>query len=751
MNTKTPDILIGFDTETHLIGPYKVAPPLVCATAWDGEQGSLEAVANRPALDALLDSLFDEDIHVVAHNAAFDLAVISNARPDLVSAIFEALAVGRVFDTKIREKLLNLSTTGKITHMELPGGAKQQIDYSLAGLVMKYLNEDRSASKATIKDGKVIGENDAWRLNYQALEGMPVETWPEDARAYAIQDSEDAYLVWWAQEQRRREIIEERGIDPFATQALQVSVDFCLYLMGAWGMATDAATVHELEREMEKELSGDKLNLLIDAGILRPAEEPKPYANGAKDKDGNLKMTKGTAESINQTKLKAYVEKLCKSNHEAELRRTAPSDKFPEGQVCVDAEWLNDFAHLDPMLEQYQHRQSLQKIVKTEIPRMKDVDGNVSPIVWPSYDVLKETTRTSSFGSSLYPSFNIQNVMAQVRKCFVPREGNLLFSNDYGALELCSAAQKCLTLFGHSKLAELINADMDPHEYLGAQIAYHMHEDFRASCDEGKASSSEDIYKAFHECKNHDIEAVADFWKHFRTMAKPTGLGYPGGLGPKTLIKYAKHPYGVVVDLETATSLRDLWRATFPEMVEYHKWINEQIDPWNQSRTRLVDGEERSSPVYTYISPLGQCRAGADYCAAANGAALQTPSAEGAKLAVFSVVRSCYDPALSSLLLPDGKGPTVRPIGFIHDEIVGEVRDDEKTSDRVTEVARLMREAMKVICPDINVKVGMALMRRWDKSAEAVFDDSGRLIPWEPKLKDHSNVQQETTERNIAA
>ena len=71
-------------------------------------------------------------------------------------------------------------------------------------------------------------------------------------------------------------------------------------------------------------------------------------------------------------------------------------------------------------------------------------------------------------------------------------------------------------------------------------------------------------------------------------------------------------------------------------------------------------------------SPLGMYRAGASYCAAANGAALQTPTAEGAKGAVFDVARACCDPEEKSILLG------CRPLLFVHDELILEIPEDDE-------------------------------------------------------------------------
>jgi hypothetical protein len=267
-------------------------------------------------------------------------------------------------------------------------------------------------------------------------------------------------------------------------------------------------------------------------------------------------------------------------------------------------------------------------------------------------------------------------------------------------------------------------------------LAYALDDSFRKACDSASVSSPDEIYKVFAACKSSDDEAVRKLFAHYRKFAKPTGLGYPGGLGPKTFIAYAKGTYGIQVDLDMAVRLREIWHETYPEMRDYFRWINDNcIDPINPAKiVETVDEEtgevrQREQSKYAYTTPFGMYIAGQPYCSVANGAALQAFSAEGAKLSVFNVIRACYDVSQCSILY--GR---MRPTAFIHDEIFGEV-PEECASDLCMEAARIMVNSMMVVTPDVQAKAQPCLMRRWSKEAESVFDKEGRLIPWEPKKK----------------
>ena len=102
-------------------------------------------------------------------------------------------------------------------------------------------------------------------------------------------------------------------------------------------------------------------------------------------------------------------------------------------------------------------------------------------------------------------------------------------------------------------------------------------------------------------------------------------------------------------------------------------------------------------------------------------------TAVGAKAAVYALARECYAVEDSVLYQHD-----VRPVVFIHDEILAEVPAEQPAA---TECAKAMAEvmvtAMQTWMPVIPVKAEPCLMRCWYKDAEPVWKD-GLLLPWEP-------------------
>lgn len=766
--------VFGFDSETHSFSVGDLAPRLVCLTTAHCPTGSLSGSdliceisgrAEASGLEDMLAFLFNPEQTIsgaqdqpetflrVGHNTAFDLAVVCRNFPELIPSVFECLKRGLIVCTKVREKLIDLTTTGDLDYRTLPSGEKEKAAYHLANLVRNYFHLNIESSKK---------ETDAWRTNYAVLDGVPLSDWPAEAKEYAIQDSVYAQAIFWRQEELRHQIYERTGIDPLQTQGFRTSVDFALYLMSMQGVCVDADKAREIEAMLTEELSPDKTPLLIQSGILIPAQPARPYAKGAQShyegckkkwKDPETgkqvccncppKMTAPVEESISQAKLRDHVVNLAKNRPELEIevRYTAPSDKFPEGQVQVNAEFLEDYADLDDLLSEYAHRQSLQKLVTTEIPRMKKDDGTYSPVVHPCFDVLKTSGRSSSFASKAYPSFNCQNVDPRARECYVSRPGYVLLSVDLKQMELGGFAQTCLNLFGYSVMAQKINAGYDLHAFLGAQIAVISDADFaNYVISDRKALDHDSQYLAFLEMADKSAGPEGNkFFKHFRKLAKPTGLGYPGGLGPEKFVKYAKATYGEVITLETAKMLRDAWRQTFPEAVDYFKYINQEcLDPFNEPSLSedKATGKVRRNTKYAYRSPMGMYRAGANYCAACNGLGLQTPTAEGILLAGLRIMAAAYDWSTPTILSADDKGRPCIPLMEIHDEYVFEIREDDRITERALYICGIMEASMREITPDVRVTAQPSLMRRWNKNAEPVWDSAGNLKIWEPEKKE---------------
>lgn len=776
--------IVAFDTETFRFKMGAILPRLVCgsfATRVNGELVTDLQVAGDGTLHGALRSMLKQceqgEIEVVGQNVAFDLGVTVANYPDLMHTVWECLAAGRVHDTMIREKLLTLSTTGSLEYLPMPDGSNLNLTFSLVELEKRYLGRDRSGDKDFATN---------WRGNYEMLVDTPYADWPEDAKNYAIEDAEGTLRVFERQEEFLLAHVD-RGTR-LTTDTFQVGVSFCLQLMSAWGLRCDEKKRDEIAEQLRAELAPERMEHLIRVGILRTPKAPRLIGKGEKQRwtkgdgesinkkklhafivqicqenglevrrnDPTEKMletadecedTANRLEAGNTSDLRKMLEKAgFKTKRDIEaagpnvnriaaalLRERAADLRL--GSVRADKDVLEEIKDLDPVLEEYAYRQYLDKLVNTEIPRMS------GPIIHPRYNVLVETGRTSSYGSDDYPSANIQNVSAvkklkdaegnetgeeiNIRHCYVARPAKVLVSVDFDQLEFCSMGQTCYSLFRHSVMRDLINSGRDPHAFLGAQIGARQHNDFIELCmlhgiinDKNKTY---DVFKAFEKA---DDKTIVKFYKQYRKLAKPVGFGFPGGLGFKKFVSFAKaHPYYVVVTEDQAKELKNIWMDTFIEMRDYFDLLNSgrYDDPHN---SKIDPEDRRKGKKYRYETPLGMVRAGATYTALANGLLLQGPASEGAKLAVWESTRSCYDPGYNKILYGQ------RPVAFIHDEILFEMDDDAYLSERAHEAARVMISAMQSRMPDVQIRAKPAAMYRWDKEAEPTYVD-GCLVAWD--------------------
>ncbi len=447
-------------------------------------------------------------------------------------------------------------------------------------------------------------------------------------------------------------------------------------------------------------------------------------------------------------------------------------------KLKTDDVWNSTYSALDPLLAIWSEKKALRKIITDYLPKMYYTDENgveaPATIIRGSFYPLCLTGRSSSSASKFYPSRNEQNVDPRVRPCTVPRDGNLIISTDYSGMELGTLAQKCFDLFGHSVMADNINSGIDNHAYLAAQIAAAMDVNLSRLVAERKITKDKNaIFELFSTFKDNKNECIyptfcenfkemyrqneskeldrpvlwSDFWKYYRTLAKPTGLGFPGGLGAATMVAYAKGTYKVDLTLEVAQQLREVWLETYPEMRQYLDWVNTHCKDQFHLPVQIEqdDGTTKKHTYYAYDTPRGMHRAKCGYCETANGSGLQAPSAEGALEGLYRVQKAMwlagYEGPLQSIkdfltgVDPQGLLKNCFPINFLHDEIIWESPHDDKVGDRVRLVEAIMVKAMEEITPNVKAGAESAAMYRWDKKAEPVWDDNGNLLPWSPEPK----------------
>lgn len=421
--------LAGFDTETHLIGPGRLAPKLVVMSLCvDGERPSLVSRHDAPTVFAdILRAAIRGELELVGCNVAFDLAVFCEADPTLIPLVFDALDAGGVYDVRIAEVLRAVA----LDRLEYDPEIGRPPSFSLAELEGKYLGTDRSAEKKA---------PDAWRLRYAELENVPVDQWPADARAYCEADAIGPVEV--ALRQRTACTIGP-GEPPLFRESVRHA--FALHLMSARGVRTDGAAVAALRAHLEELVEASSARLKV-AGILRRDGTEKTLETKRR-----VLAVLGTAAPLTDTgKRKAAEAELAEAER---VKYTATDDEALE--ACDGA---------DPILDLWREVKRDRKELGTFVPVLErgarwPINARFNPIV--------ATFRTSCRD----PNLQQQPRRPGVRECFVPRPGYLLCSVDYHVAELCSLAQVLLDLFGASAMAEELRAGRDLHVVFAADLA----------------------------------------------------------------------------------------------------------------------------------------------------------------------------------------------------------------------------------------------------------------------------------------
>jgi hypothetical protein len=594
--------MIYLDTETALIEPGLLAPPMTCLQFAEDDSDVAVAVVGVDPVEGLLREILTKDI--CGHNIAFDLLVITTEYPALWPLVFQAYDEDRVHDTMTRQKLRWISV----------GQLRGQKD-SLEAIAALY---------GVQKDG-----SDPWRLRYAELRGSPFNQWPEGAKQYAAHDVEATRSVFLSQGDRMPD------------EPRQERAAFVMHCIGAAGVHTDPVQVARFEAQVHQEHERNR-EWLIDAGLVR--------------RDGSRDTKAAQARMVDVV---------------PEPKRTK------KGGICLDEDACLQSG--DELLQAYQSFGSFKNLLSR-------LQGLKRPIINPRFDSLIETGRTScATGPHGYQIQNMRRASGE-RECFVPASGNVFIACDYDSFELCALAQICYWVVGHSALGDAINVGIDPHLQAAATALGLPYKE------------------AVRRYQAGDVRL-----KDMRQGMKISNFGYPGGMGSKSFISYARG-FGLNLSEERSQELREAWLEAWPEMELYFEWISDR--PW----VPVIRGDHPRD-VCTVIHPMSdRVRGGCSYTQACN-LYFQGLAADAAKAAGWDLLR-----------LTHGTGWKIW--NFVHDEYLFEGPESE-ASDMALEIEATMVSAAERWMPNVRIGASPTIMRRWSKDAQQIFNASGKLIPWE--------------------
>lgn len=726
--------VVCFDTETSLIRPAFLAPPLVCVT-WQ-EPENAPGIEHHSTVEARLWEWFgDPNALFVGQNIAFDMAVLAERFPNLRPLIFKAYREDRVTDTKLRQQLLDIAA----------GVFRGRVDFK--GKRSSYTYDLEALAK---RCAGIQLQKDAWRMSYGEFIDVPLDQWLTKAvevqekaklRVAAI-DAEltagkkaDKSLIKALQKEREG-LVEMIASDPSrcttyplddatATLAVynaqeihaprflkdqfrQARAHFGLYLSSCWGIGVDGPGAALLKSQIAAERDELEQELML-AGLVR--EDGTQDMKACKAlmiqvcKDIGIPVIRTDAHfpergekplTWEQRQAKGLKPK-CKKADGTPL--DDGSDECEE-HVCLDAEACERTD--DPLVEAIAAWKTAGKQLSNDIPALEA--GQLYPL-HPSYGM-------AATGRSTCARPNIQNQSNHkgFREAFVARPGYVFVQNDYPTLELYTLAQCCISWFGYSKLAEALRMG-DPHLWVASII----------------------LNKPLDWCiankKSPEVQQA-------RKLAKPGNFGFPGGMGNekfftstrKSLLKLANgRQEWESLGLEEGAYIDERGKQRYPRVEDLReKWqiaFPETEDHFNRIRELTSAGDGGLAMVETLFT--GRWRGKATYCATANNG-FQALGSDCAKNAVWKVADAQYTNPRSPLW-------NTRTVAFVHDEIIIECKDDGRAHDVAFELARVMAEAANDFLPDIPIpieKMEPTVMYRWSKKAKQSFDDNGRLIAW---------------------
>jgi len=405
-----------------------MAPELVCVT-WQtpGEAPGIMH-ADDPRALPLVRGWLEGDELLAGHHVAYDFAVLCAKWPELVPLVFRAYDAHRVTDTLLRQQLLDIAAGQFRGYLRT---------FEKAVCAVHDDCDPEHCPAATIKKGArwvpynydldAVGyratgrrlDKDTWRLRYGEFLHVPLSEWPEGARTYPLDDARMTLDVFLQQEEHAQYIPD---------QFRQARAAWALHLTSVWGLRTHGPGVDKLEAATRTALAGIEGDLQA-AGLVR--------ADGSR----NIKAAR------------ARMVQVCEALKKP-VRLTAKGGVSLDSDACEASE--------DDLLGDYAELTALKSVLAKDLPMLR---AGVTYPVHTTFGMAASGRTTSSKPNTQNP-----RRLPGIRECVVPRPGKVFAQADFSGLELHTLAQCCVTLFGQSKLAEVLNAGLDPHTAFAADI-----------------------------------------------------------------------------------------------------------------------------------------------------------------------------------------------------------------------------------------------------------------------------------------
>ena len=449
------------------------------------------------------------------------------------------------------------------------------------------------------------------------------------------------------------------------------------------------------------------------------------------------------------------------------LEARHPAVTFPRtegGLYATNVDALYDLTGVDPFVTDLLAFRAVDKLLVSFLGKLGRQE------VHASFNVLARTGRTSSFGE-----LNAQNLPKdeRIRACFVPRPAHVFIDADYKTIELAALAQACAAQFGlDSEMGRRINAGSDLHRVFASFVTGkpepEVTDDERAKVKPinfgkpgGMGPRSLKTYAKVTygiEYTDEEVGELSERWMELfpemrsflaDTVDTPDRLARRLGLTPAAHAEHTddgrilRHPDNAASGGDPNAILGRMCLKVLgheqPRTNQGRPYSPAELDFfWSrvgllatdlpEMFRRAVEGRKPSAGLQRAVASLvgrdsvftltGRLRAGATYTARHN-TIFQGLTSDGAKLGLWRVWRAGF-----------------RVVNFIHDQLLVEVPAGGDLRTAAEQIKAEMIAGMREVIPDVAVDVDYAATSRWWKGAKAVFDRKGRLLLWEPPVKE---------------
>lgn len=609
------------DLETEMMSPGNRLPMPAIATTWHPQDGARLWLTHE--LPELFDRLLSDDSTAIGGQnlCSFDCGVIAQHLPWLRPKLWRKLEAGQMYDTLVGERIIQINRGQR---------GELALDAQCRKYGIPFSDKSDEATRAIrLSFGQYIGAREL----------------PPAHAEYALKDAIVLPTLFERQWQT--------GLIRWNDQAMLFRQLFWQSLVSARGFRTDLERVQRLEAMVAERI--DELEVVArDCGFLRPT-----------DRHGK---TPRNMKAIHAAIAAAY------TAAGMPVPMTAPSSKFPQGQVSSDRLTLEDVPGETLQAEQLRTLSEWSQLLSI---RNKDVPmfklGAAEP-VHTSFGIADTTRATHR------PNSANMGKTAGVRECVKAREGYALAVSDFKMLELVGIAQLCVERLGLRNLANKINSGADIHAEIGADIL---------------GCSVEEVVRR-RAAGDHEASEARD-------AGKPANFGMNGGMqSAETFQLYARKSYGQRLSLEQCERIMASWRNRAVDQQAYLAAIRQ-----TRNELGLYDCH---LPRTEAIIPRGLART------AASNYPFQSLGSIVANRAGWLVAKAQYCPNSG----PDMRGSHL--VLFVHDDLTSEVPLD-KADEHARIQEDLMCQASREICGDVFAGVDTRVLSHLSKGAKATKKD----------------------------